>query len=57
MLWSELDPFFGLHYTDLYNNGKCTTCQFYSLNNKFRNAVMLVVMDGDAGCRGLSHQR
>ena len=48
--------FFRLHYTNLYTNGKCTTAQFYSLNNKFGNAVMLVVMVGDAGCRGLSHR-
>ena len=48
--------FFRLHYTNLYNNGKCTTTQLYSLNNKFGNAVMLVVMAGNAGCRGLSHR-
>ena len=48
--------FFRLHYTNLYNNGKCTATQFYSLNNKFGNAVMLVVMAGDAGCHGLSHR-
>ena len=43
--------------TDLYNNDKCTTSQFYSLNNKFGNAGCLVVMDGEWcwGC-GLSHQ-
>ena len=48
--------FFRLHYINLYNNGKCTTTQLYSLNNKFGNAVMLVVMAGNAGCRGLSHR-
>ena len=29
---------------------------FYSLKLSLKNAVMLVVMAGDAGCRGLSHR-